>query len=168
METPETITPPPEPMGTVFLRSFFVFVAGYLGAFALALLIFHLGRRDPASSRETDPGEIAWWAYLLFVMGAPPAGAFAIVTSPWAAWTRARRTRVAWLSIAAGFATYAAQLTGAVNLLALIPLPAGFGWLAAALRVLLPGVATGLAAVAIAHFTSPAGKTGFSMGLPPR
>jgi hypothetical protein len=32
-----------------------------------------------------------------------------------------------------------------------LPLPAGSVWLAAALRVLLPGIATGLVALAIAH-----------------
>lgn len=88
-------------------------------------------------------------------MGALFLRVFAIVTSPWPAWARARPARVAWLSIAAGFATYAAQLTGAVDLLLLLPLPTGSGWLAAALRVLLPGIATGLLALAIAHLYRP-------------
>ena len=133
------------------MRSFCFFAAGYLGAFVLALLLFHVGRKNPAAPDEPLAENLALGAYMLFVMGAPPAGAFAIVTSPWPAWTRARPIHVAWLSIAAGFATYAAQLTGEVNLLMFIPLPAGLGWLAAALRVLLPGIAAGLVALAVAY-----------------
>jgi hypothetical protein len=64
---------------------------------------------------------------MLFVMGAPPAAAFAIVTSPWPVWTRTSAGLTRSSSVAAGFATYAAQLTGAVSVLTLLPLPAGFG-----------------------------------------
>lgn len=134
----------------MLVRSFCFFAAGYLAAFVFAFLLFHVGRESPAAPDEPLAGNVTLGAYMLFVMGTPPAGAFAIVTSPWPSWTRARPNHVAWLSIAAGFATYAAQLTGAVNLLMLIPLPAGFGWLAAALWVLLPGIAAGLVALAIA------------------
>jgi hypothetical protein len=149
------MTPPERTSGSMLVRSFCFFAAGYLGAFALALLLFHVGRKNPAAPDEPLAGNLALGAYMLFVLGAPPAGAFAIVTSPWPAWARARPIHAAWLSIAAGFATYAAQLTGAVNLLVLVPLPAGFGWLAAALRVLLPGIAAGLLALAIAFFIRP-------------
>ena len=86
---------------------------------------------------------------MLFVMGAPPAGAFAIVTSPWPAWTRASRARTRWLSAGAGFATYAAQLTGAASTLLYLAMPAGLGTFAPALGVILPGVAAGLIALAI-------------------
>ena len=136
-------------MGALLVRSFLFFAAGYLAAFLLAVLLFHVGRKQAVAADARFVDELYLGAYMLFVMGAPPAGAFAIVTSPWPAWRHARPIAAAWLSIAAGFVTYGAQLTGAVNALMFLPLPPGFVWLAAALRVLLPGIAAGLLALAI-------------------
>jgi len=136
-------------MGVLLARSFLFFAAGYLAAFLLAVLLFHVGRRQAVAADTRFVDELYLAATMLFVMGAPPAGAFAIVTSPWPAWGNARPIPVAWLSAAAGFVTYGAQLTGAVDALMFLPLPPGPLWLAAALRVLLPGIAAGLVALAI-------------------
>lgn len=142
-------TSPDRSTGEALVSAFLLFASGYLGAFALAFLLFHAGRRGAGGPAEPLADDLALGAYMLFVTGAPPAGAFAIVTSPWPAWTRASRARTRWLSAGAGFATYAAQLTGAVDELRFLRLPPDLVWLAAALRVLLPGIAAGLLALAI-------------------
>ncbi len=143
-------TSPDRSPGEALVSAFLLFAAGYLGAFALAFLLFHARRRGAGGPAEPLADDLALGAYMLFAMGAPPTGAFAIVTAPWPAWTRAPRARTRWLSAGAGFATYAAQLTGAGSTLLYRAIPAGLGPFAPALRVLLPGIAAGLVALALA------------------
>jgi hypothetical protein len=84
---------------------------------------------------------------MLFVTAVPAAGGFAIVTSPWPSWRNLGGSRVAWVSVLGGVVAYFVQLTGLAGILLLIPVPAGFGALGAALRLLFPGIAVGLLAL---------------------
>ena len=134
-------------MGALLARGFALFAVGFLLAFGIALLLFHVGRRDASASEGPVAEDWALVGYMLLVTGAPSAAGFAIVTSPWPAWRRIRSGHRTWMSLTAGFAAYAAYMTGLASV-RISPF-SGFVPFAAALRVILPGIATGLIALAI-------------------
>ena len=136
-------------MGAVLVRCFLSFGTGYLAAFALAFIVFGAWRQGGGAPGQSLLEAAALAAYALFVTAAPAAFGFGIATSPWTWWRDLPTRRVAWLSATAGVATYVAQLTGLAVFLFWIPLPSGLGAVGSALRLLLPGLAAGLVALAV-------------------
>jgi hypothetical protein len=148
-------------MGAVLVRAFLFFAAGFIAAYAVSFAAFGLWRGSPGTAGEGLLGNAALAAYVLLVTAVPAAFGFAIVTSPWTSFRELRPAHVAGLAAAAGVAIYVAQVTGAVAVLFWIPLPAALGPIGAALRLLFPGAAAGLLALAAARLLrlerSPAG-----------
>jgi hypothetical protein len=143
--------PPDRSMGAVLVRAFLFFAAGFVLAYAVSSLAFGVWRRNAGAANESLLENAAVTAYMLLVTAVPTAFGFAIVTSPWPRFRELRPAHVAWLAVAAGVVTYAAQLTGLVAVLYFIPVPAGFGPIGAAIRLLLPGIAAGGIALAAAR-----------------
>lgn len=143
-------------MGAVVARSFLFFAAGFLLAFAAAFLILGLGRKSAGAPDESLWVNAATAAYLLLVTAVPPAGGFGLVTSPFAAWRSLSPALVAGISAAAGAVTDLVGSTGLAGFLLWIPLPFGSGPIGIALRLMIPGAALGLIAVAAARFLTTA------------
>lgn len=131
-------------MGAVLVRAFLYFAAAFVAIYALSFLVFGIWRKSPAAPGAGFLETAALAAYVLMVTAVPAAFGFAIVTSPWPAFRNLAPSRVAWLSAAGGAATYLARLTGIDAVLFRIPLPGGLGPIGAALRLLLPGIASGV------------------------
>ncbi|HEY2796559.1 MAG TPA: hypothetical protein VGK26_01605 [Thermoanaerobaculia bacterium] len=146
------VTPPPpdRSMGAVLVRAFLFFSAGFVGVFVLAYAVLGIWRGGGASANGSVLGDAAIAAYVFLVTAIPAAFGFAIVVSPWPAFRDQALRRVAWLSAAGGVATYLAQATGVAGWLYWIPIPGAAGPIGAAFRVLLPGAAVGLLALAAA------------------
>jgi hypothetical protein len=136
-------------MAAQLVRAFLFFAGGFVGAYAASVLVFGIWRRNVSAPDGSFLEDAAMGAYVLLVTAVPAAFGFAIVTSPWTAWRNLRPRRSAWISVAGGVLTCLGQVTGLAWLLLLIPLPGGFGAVGAALRLLLPGIAAGAAAVAV-------------------
>ena len=140
------------PAGDVLVGSFVAFVAGYVAAFVLSVLVFGIWRRNAGAPEENLLENAATAGYMLFVTAVPAAAGFALVTSPWRSWRSLPTRRRVWLGVAGGVAAYLAQATGVATLLLFLPLPGGFGAIAAAFRIILPGLLTGLAVLALVSF----------------
>jgi hypothetical protein len=151
---------PDRPVGDVLVGSFVSFVAGYVAAFVLALLVFGVWRRNAGASDENLLENAAMAGYMLFVTAVPAAAGFALVTSPWRSW-RSLPTRLrVWLGVGGGVAAYVAQATGIATLLLFIPLPGGFGAIGAGFRIILPGLVAGLAVLALVSLLRRAQRSG--------
>jgi len=147
--------PPDRPMGAVLVRAFLFFAAGFLAAFVVTFVVFRIGRRESGAVERSLLDDAAVAAYVLLVTAVPAAAGFAIVTSPWPSWRSLSGARAGWLSAAGGVLTYAAHWTGLADVVLRIPLPAGP--LSASLRVLLPGLAVGVLALAAVRLLRLAG-----------
>ncbi len=142
-------------MSAVLVRAFLFGAVGYVVTYALAYGVLGIWRGGGASPNGTLLGNAAIAAYVLLVTAVPAAFGFALVTSPWPAFRDQSPGRVAWMSAAGGAAACLAQLTGIAGLLYWIPLPAALGPIGAALRLLVPGMAVGVAALLAARLLRP-------------
>jgi len=137
-------------MGAVLVRAFLFFAAGFVVSYLVSVLVFGVWGKRAGAPTENLLESAALTAYMLLVTAVPTAFGFAIVTSPWPWFRELRLAHVAWLAAAAGVATYVAQLTGLVAVFFFVPVPAGFGPIGAAIRLLLPGFAAGALALVAA------------------
>jgi hypothetical protein len=139
--------PPDRSMGAVLVRAFLFFSIGFVAAYMVSAFVFGIWRKGGAAANGTLIENAAFTAYVLLVTAVPAAFGFAVVTSPWPAFRELSSRAVAWISGAGGVATYFAQLTGVAAVLYVVPLPAALGPIGAALRMLLPGMGAGAAAM---------------------
>ena len=144
------VTPPPpdRSLSAVLVRAFLFCSAGYVVVYALGYTFAGLWRGGGASPGGTLLGNAAIAAYVFLVTAIPAAFGFAVVTSPWSAFRDLSPRAVAGISAAGGVAAGLAQLTGLAGLLSWVPLPGFLGPIGAALRMLLPGLAVGIVALA--------------------
>jgi hypothetical protein len=147
---PPVVTPPPpdRSMGAVLVRAFLFCSAGDVVVYALGYTLAGIWRGGGSSGGGGFLGNAAIAAYVFLVTAIPAAFGFALVTSPWTAFRDLSPRGVAGISATAGVVAGLAQLTGLAGWLYGIPLPGFLGPIGAALRMLLPGMAVGVVALA--------------------
>jgi hypothetical protein len=133
-------------LSAVLVRAFLFCAAAYIASFALASLLVGMGRGGADAAGAGVLERATWTAYLLLVSAVPAAFGFALVTSVFPAFRALSPARVAWIAAAGGVVVYVVQTTGLGGFLYWIPLPLP-GRIGAAVRLLLPGIAVGAAAV---------------------
>jgi len=145
---------PPAPdrsLSAVLVRAFLFCAAAYIASFALASLVLGMGRGGGDAAGPSLLERATWTAYLLLVSAVPAAFGFAVATSIFPSFRALAPSRVAGIAAAGGVAVWLLQTTGLAGFLYWIPLPLP-GPIGAAVRMLLPGIAVGAAAIFVIAF----------------
>jgi hypothetical protein len=130
-----------------FLRSAAGFVAGFVASAVATIVVFGSGRGGAAPSGDPAAGSLAMAAYLILMTSLPAAAGFASVTCVSRRWRELSGRMLVGIAAACGFLCYAALLTGLVGFPAVVA-PFPLGAVGAAIRLIAPGVALGLLALA--------------------